>query len=52
MVIGGTTFEWSYGKTFIIKANVKYSISPISIPIRMFRLAFERKKTERFEPKK
>lgn len=52
VVIGGTTFEWGYSKTFMIKANIKYSIIPLSIPIRVFRLAFGRKKHESFEPNK
>lgn len=50
VMINGSTLEWGYSKTFIIKANVKYQITPKSIPVRVFRLAFNRKRHESFEP--
>ena len=51
VTINGTDFEWSYGKSFKIKAKSMCSIRSRSIPTRVFKLAFGRKKYESFEPK-
>ena len=37
--ISGTTMQWGYGKTVLIKKGTKYRIIPISTPLKIFRIS-------------
>ncbi len=39
VTIGGSTLQWGYGKSIRINPRTKYKITPIEIPLRIFKVA-------------
>lgn len=39
VMISGTTLQWGYGKSIRINPNTKHQIAPVSIPLRIFKVA-------------
>lgn len=39
VLIAGTTLQWGYGKSIRINPNMKHQIIPISIPLRIIKVA-------------